>query len=136
MDRFMPFEPGGTGGAERGGAVATSLVVFGIYSIVLGLTLLIAPNRLFALVGLPSTDEVWIRVAGMLLFCLGIYYSAAGRQGWIAFIRLSVYTRASVILFFIAFVLLGLVKPVVILLGVIDLAGAVWTALALRAANT
>jgi hypothetical protein len=57
----------------------------------------------------------------------------AGRHGLTSFIRCSVYTRASVILFFIAFVLLGLAKPVVILLGVIDLAAAIWTALALRA---
>lgn len=50
-----------------------------------------------------------------------------------ALIRLTVYTRASVTLFFIAFVLLGLVKPIVIVVGAIDLAAAIWTALALRA---
>lgn len=112
---------------------ATSIFIFGIYSIALGLTLLLFPNQLFSLVGLPPTDEVWIRVAGMLLFCLGIYYIFVGRNGLTGFIRCSVYTRASVIFFFIAFVLLGLAKPVVILLGAIDLAAAIWTALALKA---
>jgi len=36
------------------------------------------------------------------------------------------------LLFFIAFVVAGLAPPVLILFGVIDLAGAAWTALALR----
>jgi len=121
--------------ARRMSPSATSLFIFGIYSIALGLTLLIIPNVLFGLVGLPPTDEVWIRVAGMLLFCMGIYYMFAGRKELTGFIRCSVYTRASVILFFIAFVLLGLAKPVVTLLGVIDLAAAIWTALALRVEN-
>lgn len=117
--------------AGRMSASANSLFLFGFYSIGLGLTLLLVPNLVFGLVGLPATDEVWIRVAGMLLFCLGIYYVLVGRRGLTDFIRWSVYTRASVILFFIAFVLLGLVKPIVILLGAIDLSAAIWTALAL-----
>jgi hypothetical protein len=37
-----------------------------------------------------------------------------------------------VLLFFIAFVVAGLAPPTLILFGVIDLAGAIWTALALR----
>lgn len=45
------------------------------------MTLLFFPNQLFALIRLPPTDEVWIRVAGMPLFRLRIYYTAAGRNG-------------------------------------------------------
>jgi hypothetical protein len=126
---------GPAGNVEQVGRMSASefsLFAFGFYSIALGLTLMIVPNWLFGLVGLPPTQEVWIRVAGMLLFCLGIYYILAGRKGLTSLIRLSVYTRASVILFFTAFVLFGLAKPVVILLGVVDLTAAIWTAVALR----
>lgn len=44
--------------------------------------------------------------------------------------------RSSVIVFFGAFVLLGFVSPVLILFGLVDLLGAVWTALALRSERT
>jgi hypothetical protein len=112
---------------------AKSLLIFGIYSICLGLVLMIVPNTLFRIVGLPETNEVWIRVSGMLLFCLGIYYGLVGWHGLAQFVVWSVYTRSSVVFFFAAFVLLGLVKPVVILLGAVDLCAAIWTAFCLRA---
>jgi hypothetical protein len=112
---------------------AKSLLIFGIYSICLGLILMIVPNMLFRIVGLPETNEVWVRVSGMLLFCLGIYYSLVGWHGLSMFVVWTVYTRSSVIFFFVVFVLLGLVKPVVILLGAVDLSFAIWTAFCLRA---
>jgi hypothetical protein len=111
---------------------AKSLFIFGIYSMLLGTTLMIVPNLIFGWVGLPATHEVWVRVAGMLLFALGIYYILAARKELTEFIGWTVYTRSSVVLFFAVFVLLGLVKPVILLLGLIDLVFAIWTALALR----
>jgi hypothetical protein len=111
------------------------MFVFGIYMVVLGITLLVVPNILLALFGLPTTNEVWIRVLGMLLFLLAFYYIQAARNELSAFFRWTVYTRASVIVFFIVFVVLGLAEPVLIPFGGIDLLGAVWTALALRSSR-
>ena len=48
--------------------------------------------------------------------------------------RLTVHGRASVIVFFIALVVLGLAEPVLIVFGIVDLLAAIWTALALRSA--
>jgi hypothetical protein len=114
---------------------AKSVFVFGIYVVVLGITLLVAPNVLLSLFGLPATNEVWIRVVGMLLCLLAFYYIQAARNELSASFRWTVYTRASVIVFFIVFVVLGLVKPVLILFGGVDLLGAIWTALALRSSR-
>lgn len=100
--------------------------------LVLGIVLLVEPNLLLGLFSLPSTAEVWIRVAGMLVLFLGIYYTLASRNGMTSFFPWTVYVRSSVILFFIAFVLLGFVKPQLILFGVVDLLGAIWTGFALR----
>jgi hypothetical protein len=111
---------------------ARSLFIFGIYSMLLGITLMVWPNLIFGWVGLPATHEVWVRVSGMLLFALGIYYILAARREMIEFIGWTVYTRSSVILFFAVFVLLGFVKPVLLLLALIDLGFAIWTAFALR----
>jgi hypothetical protein len=111
---------------------ARFVFAFGLYLAVLGLVLVIVPNFLLGLFAIPTTSEVWIRVAGMLLLFLAFYYTQAARAELTAFFGWTVYVRSSVILFFIVSVLLGLAPPILILFGVIDLLGAIWTFLALR----
>jgi hypothetical protein len=115
---------------------ARSVFVFGIYLAGLGIVLLVAPNFLLELFFLPSTTEVWVRVVGMLVLFLGFYYTQAARKELTDFIRWTMYPRATVILFFTTFVLLGFAKPPLILFGVADLLGVVWTGLALRTPKT
>ena len=52
---------------------AKSLLAFGVYLVFLGLILLIVPNALLTVFFLPSTEEVWVRVVGMLLLFLAFY---------------------------------------------------------------
>jgi hypothetical protein len=111
---------------------ARSLLAFGIYLIALGFFLLIAPNTLITLFGLPAATDVWIRVVGMLLVLLAFYDIQAARKEMTDFLRWSVVARASVIVFFASFALAGLVKPILLLFGGVDLAAAIWTQLALR----
>ena len=111
---------------------ARSLFVFGVYLGVLGLFLLIAPNALIALFGLPETGDVWIRVVGMLVVLLAYYDIQAARKEATDFFRWSVVARGTVILFFAGFVLANLVKPILLLFGAVDLAGAAWSHFALR----
>ena len=114
---------------------ARSVFIFGIYVVVLGIILMVAPNALLTLFGMPATHEVWIRVVGMLLVLIAFYYIQAARQELTAFFQLTVYARASVILFFAVFVVSGLVQPVLILFGVVDLIAAIWTGLTLRSSR-
>ena len=111
---------------------ARSLLVFGIYMLVLGMVLVVLPNVLLALFGLAETQEVWIRVVGMLVIILGCYDVLAARSELLPFFEWSVPLRAIVILFFGVFVWLGYVAPVLLLFGVVDLAAAIWTWVALR----
>jgi len=111
---------------------ARTMFVFGIYLAVLGTTLVAVPNLLLGVFGIPSTQEVWIRVVGMLVFFLAYYYVLAARQEWTAFARASVLPRMMVIVFFSAFVLAGFVSPRLLLFAVVDFAAAAWTHLALR----
>ena len=112
---------------------ALSILIFAIYVTLLGAVLVIVPNLLLSLFGIPPTQEVWIRVVGMLLLLIsGLYYQMV-RHDLTPIIRVTVPLRASVIVFFTAFALLDLVSPLLILFGAVDLAAAVWTALALRA---
>lgn len=111
---------------------ALSMKVFAGYLLLLGLALVLSPNTLLRAFRMAPTGEVWIRVVGMLVLVLAFYYWSAARNELRSFFRWTVVARTSVLLFFIAFVVAGLAPPVLILFGVIDLAGAAWTALALR----
>jgi uncharacterized membrane protein len=90
---------------------------------------MVVPNALLAIFGFPATTEVWIRLAGMLVFLVGYYYirTSLNEKEMISFYRWTVHARSSVIIFFIIFVAFGLVKPILILFGVIDLLAAIWT---------
>ena len=115
---------------------ARSVFVFGLYLVVLGIVLLTAPNFLLGLFFLPSTTEVWVRVVGMLVLFLAFYYIQAAHKGMTDFFQWTVYVRSTVIVFFAVFVLLSFARPPLILFGVVDLLGAIWTGLALRPSKT
>jgi hypothetical protein len=116
-------------------AAERSLQAFGIYLLGLGSLLIVMPSLVLSPVGLAVPQDVWLRVAGMLVLFLGVYYCVAARSGATALVRASVPVRASVVLFFAAFVGVGLAPPVLLLFGAVDLAAAAWTWSALRAAH-
>ena len=111
---------------------AVSILVFGVYLVILGSMLVLFPNPLLSLVHIPPTNEVWIRLSGMLLLILAFYYIMAARSGIKEFFRWTIYTRLSALFILLAFVALELASPVIILFWLGDLAGATWTGLALR----
>jgi hypothetical protein len=115
---------------------ARTVFGFGIYLVILGITLIVVPNLLLGTFGLPATNEVWIRIVGMLVLILAFYYTQAARKELTNFLKWTVYARASVFVFFLGFVALGLAQPTLILFGVVDLLGAIWTGLALRSSRT
>ena len=111
---------------------AKSIFFFGIYIALLGVLLVFFPNALLGLVSLPPTGEVWIRLAGMLILFMGFFYAQAGRHDLIPFLRWTLVTRSLAAIFVTGFVLGGLIGPIILLFWLGDLAGAVWTGLALR----
>ena len=112
---------------------AKSIFFFGLYLAVVGAILLVAPNVLLALLGFPPTNEVWIRVAGVLVLFLAYYFIQSARAGTVDFWRWTTHVRFALIFIFTGLVLLGLARPPLILLGVADFLGAIWTTLAMRA---
>lgn len=58
---------------------ALTIRAFGYYLIVLGVALVTVPNLLLGVFLMPQTHEVWIRVVGVLVFNVGIYYLYAAR---------------------------------------------------------
>lgn len=106
---------------------ARTVFGFGLYMLLLCVPLLFAPNLLLELLGFASTSEVWVRVLGQLVLYLGIYYVLAARWEARRFMVATVPVRLSVIVFFAAFVAAGLVPPMLLVMGVPDLVGALWT---------
>jgi len=111
-------------------------MVFALYLLVLGVGLTVAPNALLSLFGIPETTEVWVRVVGVLVLILALYFAVGARANLVPFFRATVYGRCLVLVFFVVFVLLDLAPPVLILFGVVDATAAAWTALALRRTGT
>lgn len=111
---------------------AFSLFVFSLYMFVLGMVLIVVPNLMLSLFSVAETQEVWIRVVGMLILIIGFLDFMASRNELIIYIRWTVYGRLAVLLFLILFVIFGFAPPVLILFGVIDALAAVWTAVSLR----
>lgn len=111
---------------------AFTIKVFGYYLLVLGIALIAIPNLLLTTFQIPGTTEVWIRVVGVLVLNIGVYFIYAAKCEARAFFQASVYTRAFVLAAFAAFAALGLASPMLILFGTVDFAGGIWTHLALK----
>ena len=112
---------------------AFSIKVSCCYIIALGLVLVVVPNLLLAVLRVPPTTEVWIRVLGMTVINIGIFFWVAAQTEAVALFRATLYVRPLVLAWLAAFVLLGLAPPQLLVFGVIEAAGALWTWLALRA---
>ncbi len=109
-----------------------SIYYFGFYLALLAVTLLAFPNTLLGLFQIELTSEVWIRVVGVVVLNIGILYVFMASSSNVLFMTLTIYLRASVLLWFIIFVALGMAPVQLILFGLADAAGAVWTLVTLR----
>jgi hypothetical membrane protein len=112
---------------------AFSAKVFAIYLFVVGAVLVVAPNFLLSIFRIPSTSEVWIHVVGVIAFMIGVYAWVAAKHESKPFLEASVYTRFVVFVAFTTFAVIGLASPMIVLFGVADLLGGIWTYFALKA---
>ncbi len=85
--------------------------------------------------GFPVEGTWSLRVAGILLGLHGYFYIQAARQELKPFFPWTVHARLAAFVLFVAMVAFGLAQPIIVLFGIIDLAGAIWTWQALRSAT-
>jgi len=109
-----------------------SIKVFAVYAILTGLTLLLVPNLLLSLVGMPLASEVWIRVLGALAAVLGYYYWTSAASEATAFYRASVPGRFAFAALCIGIVLFAGAPWQLSLFAIVEILSALWTAAALR----
>jgi len=111
---------------------ARSVFIYGIYLALNGLMLLIIPNILLNSLGIEPTNEVWIRLSGILLMAISVYYILGAKYELIVIMQATAFIRFTIIFFFTAFVLLKMVSPSIIIISIIDFLGGGWTFLMLR----
>ena len=80
---------------------------------------------------MPKTNEQWIRVMAVLVGVLAYYYIVAALNNLTPMFWATVYGRFGVFVCFIALVIAKKAKSPLILFGVIDAAGGLWTLLTL-----
>jgi hypothetical protein len=111
---------------------ARSIFVYGLYLLILSVTLIVIPNVPLSIFGIPTTNEVWIRIVGVQLLALGVYFVRAGRGNVAVFFPWTIPTRITLVIFLAIFVAVGLAPINLLLLAPPDIVFVVWTILALR----
>ena len=112
-------------------ATAISIFVFGIYLVLVGTGFSFIPNTVLPLFKFPKTNEPWIRVMGVIVIILGFYYIVAAQNELTPFFWATVVGRFAVLVSFILLVITKKAQPMLIMFGVIDAAGGLWTLLTL-----
>jgi hypothetical protein len=115
-------------------AAAQSLQAFGLYLCFTGVGLLLVPGLLLAPLGLTVSADVsvWVRMVGILALALGVCDVLAGRDVVASLIRWSVWRRLAAGVGIGLLVLLGLAPAALLLFAAVDIATALWTAMAMR----
>ena len=114
-------------------SAALSIKVFGVYAILTGLNLMIAPNLMLSALGIQPTNEIWLRVVGVLGFVVGYYYWACGVANAKDFFKATLIGRSFGFFLPIVLIFAAGAPWQLALFGLIDIIGAAWTAAALKA---
>jgi hypothetical protein len=113
-----------------------SVYFFGLYLYAIGAFLLFFPDVLLRLFLFEGTKEVWIRIIGFLAIDLGYFYHQSAIGKVTAFYRMTIPTRVVACIVFLALAALRLAEPLLVIFGLVDLAGAFWTWQALKAGGS
>lgn len=111
---------------------AKTILVFGTYLVLTGIILLSIPNVLLASLRIEPTEEPWIRVLGAVVSVLGCYYITAARKELTDFFQATVWGRTAILILFVGLALMSLAPAQLVLFGIIDFLGALWTQIAMR----
>jgi hypothetical protein len=112
--------------------VSRSILIFGIYSMVMGVVLLFIPNIILPVFSIPVSGEPWLHLLGFVLTCSSYYYIRSAQKGNMDFARYTTHTRFAAPLVVAFLVLSGKADFHFVSFGVVDGLGGLWTWLELR----
>lgn len=106
---------------------------FGIYSLIMGIVLLVIPQYILPLFDIPiNNDESWLRLLGFVLCCSSYYYIRMSTNGNLDFVRLTMHTRLLAPAIVVILILAGKTDWHFLSFGIVDGLGGLWTFLAIR----
>jgi hypothetical protein len=106
---------------------AQTVKYFSYYLFVLAAVLIFVPNMMLSVFQIPDTNEVWIRVVGILSGCIAVYYYAMSSLNLLPFIKMTVWVRLGVFAAFTGLWATGVGPVQLILFGGVDALAAFWT---------
>jgi hypothetical protein len=109
-----------------------SILVFGIYSLLMGMVLLFFPERILPVVGLPVSNEPWLNLLGFVLICSSYYYIRSAMSGNRDFASYTTHARFAAPLVVILLIAAGKADWHFLSFGIVDGLGGLWTWLALK----
>lgn len=116
--------------------ILTSIKVFGIYSLVMGLVLLLIPQIVLPLFNLHvDENDTWLRLLGFVLCCSSYYYIRMAAAGSVEFAWLTVHTRFLAPVVVIALIISGKAGTEILPFGIVDGLGGLWTWICIRRAR-
>jgi hypothetical protein len=107
---------------------ALSTLCWGLYMILNGISLIVHPNGGLTAMGFEPTEEVCIRMAGLLALVLGFYYLQMGRYNFTPFYTWKLTGHAGGILIMTLLYQQGLAPSTIFIFCLSDALAAHWTA--------
>jgi hypothetical protein len=113
---------------------AKSIYYFSFYILISAILLILIPKQLFGiLVGEIAQEDVFIyHIVGLIALSVGVYYWHCGRTNQVEFFKITVIGRT--LFFFGSILIIWIVSgpKLMMLMGVLDFFGAIWTYWALK----
>lgn len=103
-----------------------------IYMLGMGFGLLLIPNTILSLFGVPPTNDGWIRVVGALALALTVEYYTMIKQQNTTFFMGTVWGRYLFCAILALLVTMGYLEKPVYLFAILEAGLAVWTHLSLK----
>lgn len=113
-------------------AGTTSVLIWGLYLLLLGTALVLAPAPLYTAFQLPYGGGFGERMLGVLTLVLGLYYVLAAVQRNTALYRWKLYGHTLGVVLMIAMILVDAAPPSLLSTAAMDVLAGAWTWLALR----
>jgi hypothetical protein len=107
--------------------VSKSILIFGVYSLLMGVVLLFVPGIILPLFDLPTGGEPWLNLLGFVLICSSYYYIRSALSGNRQFALYTTHTRFAAPLLVVYLIASGKADWHFILFGVVDGLGGLWT---------
>lgn len=109
-----------------------SILIFGIYSLLMGTVLLFLPNKILPMFDLTVVGGPWLNLLGFVLMCSSYYYIRSALSGNMQFTTYTVHTRFTAPLIVIYLIGSGKADWHFLSFGIVDGLGGMWTWLELK----